>query len=172
MASKQLGKLRQWAGEVILSRDKTTLSEEFQELEKDIELRRDGALKLLAASEAYQYTLSKKKKIDALEDSEKMLPIDTLGIVMIVHGEEFGEESAFGSSLVKLGRAHCKVATLQEAYALTLRDTFLASLEKFTDDIKELSYDAAVAKYEKLKSGKKEKEKREAEDEMERARDR
>lgn len=38
---------------------------------------------------------------------------------------------------MKLGRAHCKVATLQEAYALTFKDTFLASIEKFTDDIKE-----------------------------------
>jgi hypothetical protein len=93
------------------------------------------------------------------------------------------------------------VATLQEAYALTFKDTFLASIEKFTDDIKEfeaqrkkldsrrwviytlsrvtiiylwnrLSYDASVAKFEKLKGGKKEKEKREAEDEMERARQR
>jgi hypothetical protein len=38
---------------------------------------------------------------------------------------------------VKLGRAHCKVATLQEAYALTLKDTFLASMDQFKEDIKE-----------------------------------
>ena len=42
-----------------------------------------------------------------------------------------------GTSLVKLGRAHCKVATLQEAYALTFRDTFLTSIQNFGDDIKE-----------------------------------
>lgn len=48
------------------------------------------------ASDAYQYALSKKKKIEAFEDAEKLLPIDTLGIVMIVHGEEFGDDSAFG----------------------------------------------------------------------------
>ncbi|KAG5637443.1 hypothetical protein H0H81_004552 [Sphagnurus paluster] len=174
----------QWAGEVISSRDKTTLSEEFQGLEKDIELRREGANKLLVASEAYQHALSKKKKNDGLEDADKLLPVDTLGIVMVVHGEEFGDDSAFGTSLVKLGRAHCKVATLQEAYALTLNDTFLASLGKFIEEIKEydtqrkkldsrrLSYDAAAAKFDKLKSGKKEKEKREAEEEMEKARQR
>jgi hypothetical protein len=40
--------------------------------------------------------LSKKKKIEALEDAEKLLPIDTLGVVMITHGEEFSENSAFG----------------------------------------------------------------------------
>jgi hypothetical protein len=38
---------------------------------------------------------------------------------------------------VKLGRAHCKVATLQEAYALTLKDTFLASMDQSKEDIKE-----------------------------------
>jgi len=42
-----------------------------------------------------------------------------------------------GASLVKLGRAHCKVATLQEAFALTFKDTFLASIERFKEEIKE-----------------------------------
>ncbi len=42
-----------------------------------------------------------------------------------------------GNSLVKLGSAHSQIATLQEAYALTFKDTFLASMEKFRDEIKE-----------------------------------
>lgn len=45
-----------------------------------------------------------------------------------------------GTSLVKLGRAHCKVATLQEGYALSFKDTFMAAMEKFTEEITE--YDA------------------------------
>jgi len=46
--------------------------------------------------------------------------------------------SAFeGDALVKLGGAQCKIATLQEAYALTFKDTFLASMEKFRNEIKE-----------------------------------
>lgn len=52
--------------------------------------------RLLVASEAYQHVLSKKKKIESLEDVEKLLPIDTLGVVMITHGEEFSDNSAFG----------------------------------------------------------------------------
>ena len=40
---EKLGKLRQWAGEVIASREKTAVSDELQELEQDIELRRAGA---------------------------------------------------------------------------------------------------------------------------------
>lgn len=38
---------------------------------------------------------------------------------------------------MKLGRAHCKVATLQEAYALTLKDTFMGSMDQFKEDFKE-----------------------------------
>ncbi|KAJ7171660.1 hypothetical protein C8R43DRAFT_1094216 [Mycena crocata] len=181
MAGKQLGKLRQWAGEVISSRDKTTVSDEFKELEKDVELRRDGAQRLFAASEAYHKHMAKKKDNVALDDAEKLLPIDTLGIVMIIHGEEFGQDSPFGNSLVTLGRAHCNVAKLQETYAQSFHDSFIASLVRFADDIKDyealkkklesrrLSYDAATAKHEKLKNGKKEKERNDAQEEMQRA---
>ncbi|TFK69203.1 BAR-domain-containing protein [Pluteus cervinus] len=183
MASKQLGKLRQWAGEVISSKDKTIFTDEFRELEQDVELRRAGALRLLLASEGYHHNLSKRKANDALLD-EKLLPLDTFGVVMCMHGEEFGDDSVYGTSLVNLGRAHCKVATLQEAYALTLQDTFVASLKKFGEDVKvydqqrkklesrRLTYDSAVTKFEKLKGSKKEKERREAEEEMERAKER
>lgn len=52
---------------------------------------------------------------------------------------------------MKLGRAHCKVATLQEAYALTFKDTFLASIEKFTEDIKE--YEVQRKKLDSRRSG-------------------
>ncbi|KAJ7714733.1 hypothetical protein B0H16DRAFT_1617851 [Mycena metata] len=181
MAGKQLGKLRQWASEVISSQERTTVSEEFKELEKDVELRRDGAQRLFLASEAYHKNLAKKKDNGALDDTEKLLPVDTLGIVMIIHGEEFGQDSPFGNSLVTLGRAHCKVAKLQETFAQSFSDSFMASLVRFSEDIKDyealrkklesrrLSLDAASAKYEKLKSSKKEKERMEAEEEMHRA---
>jgi ABC-type tungstate transport system permease subunit len=108
------------------------------------------------ASEGYHHILSKKKASDSLTETDKLLPIDTLGLVMISHGEEFGPDSSFGEflkttandyteknwiflgrALVKLGRAHCKVATLQEAYALTLKDTFLTSMDQFKEDIKD-----------------------------------
>ncbi|KAG1849514.1 hypothetical protein F4604DRAFT_1810811 [Suillus subluteus] len=184
MASRQLGKLRQWAGEKISSRDKTIVTDEFKDIEQDIELRKEGILKLQAAAEDYQHVLSKKKESTVAQETEKLVPLDALGIVMISHGEEFGDDSAFGTSLVKLGRAHCKVATLQEAYALTFQDTFITSCQNFVQDIKDyehqrkklesrrLSYDAAITKLDKIKSSKKEKEKerREAEDELQRSR--
>ncbi|EGO02912.1 hypothetical protein SERLA73DRAFT_165839 [Serpula lacrymans var. lacrymans S7.3] len=176
MASKQ------WAGEKIYSRDKTVIADEFKELEQDIDLRKEGLLRMQTVSEVYHRALSKKKESAAAHETEKLMPIDALGIVMITHGEEFGEDSEYGTSLVKMGRAHCKVATLQEAYALTFNDTFISSCQKFGDDIKDyehqrkklesrrLSYDAAITKAEKLKSSKKEKDKKEAEEELQRCR--
>ncbi|KIK92147.1 hypothetical protein PAXRUDRAFT_147950, partial [Paxillus rubicundulus Ve08.2h10] len=174
----------QWAGEKISSRDKTIVVDELKELEQDVELRKQGIIRLQAASEDYHHALSKKKESPASGEAEKLIPLDALGIVMVTHGEEYGDDSAFGISLVKLGRAHCKIATLQEAYALTFQDTFVASCENFGQDIKDyehqrkkldsrrLSYDAAVSKLEKIKGSKKEKDKdrREAEDELQRCR--
>ncbi|KAG6839857.1 hypothetical protein H0H93_004987, partial [Arthromyces matolae] len=52
-------------------------------------------LRLLAASEAYQHTLAKKKRTETFDDSEKLMTIDRLGIVMVIHGEDFGNESVF-----------------------------------------------------------------------------
>ena len=42
-----------------------------------------------------------------------------------------------GSSLVKLGQAHCKIALAQEALALTLQSSYLESLEASSEEIKE-----------------------------------
>jgi len=52
--------------------------------------------RLMLASETYQHALSKKKEFDGHEDAENMLPVDILGVVMIQHGEQFGDDSYFG----------------------------------------------------------------------------
>jgi hypothetical protein len=50
------------------------------------------------ATEAYQRSLSKKKLNEALDEAEKLLAIDVLGVVMIVHGEEYAGDSVYGES--------------------------------------------------------------------------
>lgn len=54
------------------------------------------ASRLLGAAEGYHHVLTKKVACEPLEDSDKLLPIDALGIVMITHGEEFPHDSDFG----------------------------------------------------------------------------
>lgn len=44
-----------------------------------------------------------------------------------------------GQSLGKLGRAHCKIAQLQEEYAQTFEETFLASLTVMKEVVKDYS---------------------------------
>lgn len=51
---------------------------------------------LHATSSEYHYFLNRKRQSEAVEDAEKPLPVDALGVVMIRHGEEYGEDSAFG----------------------------------------------------------------------------
>ena len=52
---------------------------------------------LLAASNAYHHGLSKKRECaQFLDDPAEYLPIDALGMAMILHGEDFPEDSAFG----------------------------------------------------------------------------
>ncbi|KAG9033766.1 hypothetical protein FRB95_014254 [Tulasnella sp. JGI-2019a] len=172
MASKQLGKLKQWAGEVVSS-NKTTLTDEFRELQNDVELRRSGVERIHAASEAYHHAIVKKIEIEG--ESDKVFPIAALGLVLISHGNDFGAEAAFGQSLGKLGRAHCSIAQLQEDYAQAFEDTFLTSLTTLREVVKDysaqrkkldsrrLTLDAAISKAAKAK---KEKEKKEAEEEL------
>ena len=54
-------------------------------------------------SDNYYRFLSKKKTLDDLpEEPGKLSARDAFGVVMISHGEEFGEDSAFGVSLRRL----------------------------------------------------------------------
>ena len=68
---------------------------------------------------------------------DKLLAVDALGVVMIKHGEEFGDDSAYGRSLVSLGRAHCSIASLQESFAATLDETYISAVRQSEDEIKE-----------------------------------
>ena len=56
--------------------------------------------RLQIVSDNYYRFLSKKKALDDLpEEPGKLSARDAFGVVMISHGEEFGDDSAFGVSL-------------------------------------------------------------------------
>lgn len=97
---------------------------------------------------------------------------------------------------MKFGQGMCRLAALQETQALTFKDSFSASLKMYHDEIKEyhvqrkklesrrfvelrangrslvltilhrLGYDAAISKVERLKNSKKDKDKEEADVEL------
>ncbi|KAI0742424.1 hypothetical protein C8Q80DRAFT_906683 [Daedaleopsis nitida] len=133
------------------------------------------------ASDDFRHYLMKKKISEVVENEEKLMTVDALGVVMIKHGEEFGDDSAYGQCLVNFGRAHCSIASLQESFATTFEETYLTAIRQSEDEIKEyqmqrkklesrrLSYDAVTTQLEKLKHAKKvqEKDREEAEEEYE-----
>ncbi|THH03153.1 hypothetical protein EW145_g6487 [Phellinidium pouzarii] len=180
MASKQLGKLRQWAGEVISSREKTQPSSEFMAIEKDIEVMKGGIEKLHVASTDYLEYISRTAQSEAVVSNDLMMSTEALGVVMIGYGENLGDGGALGRSLSMFGRARCRIAAMQNIYAVTFADTFLMhltrSISEFEDyavrrkklESRRLAYDAAISKAEK--AFKKEKDKKEAEDELQKAR--
>ena len=62
---------------------------------EDLALTHPACCRLYIACEAYHTSISKKIVSDALNEPEKLLPIDALGAVMMVHGEQFPEDSGF-----------------------------------------------------------------------------
>lgn len=174
MASKQLGKLRQWAGEIVSS-NKTTVSEDFKTLEKDVELRLAGVERIFAVSEIYVKAVSKKKEVAGEEKEPKAFPVEGVGLAMINHGQDFGGEAAYGQCLNSMGRGLCKVGQYQEDFSNDVREVWLPTLTNLMDlgqefsaqrkklDSRRLALDAARTK---LAKAKKDKEIKEAEEEV------
>ena len=63
--------------------------------------------RLVYAAEGFAHFLAKKKANEAIDSGEKLLPIDTLGVAQITHGEEFESEYGECSCFVKVRRAGC-----------------------------------------------------------------
>ncbi|KIO26365.1 hypothetical protein M407DRAFT_7859 [Tulasnella calospora MUT 4182] len=171
MASKQLGKLRQWAGEIVSS-NKTTVSEDFKTLEKDVELRLVG---LFAVTEVYVKAVSKKVEVPGEEKEPKAFPVEAVGTAMINHGQDFGGEAAYGQCLNSMGRGLCKLGQYQEDFSNDVRETWLPTLSNLMDlgeefsaqrkklDSRRLALDASRTK---LSKAKKDKEIKDAEEEV------
>ncbi|KAG0139552.1 hypothetical protein CROQUDRAFT_54545 [Cronartium quercuum f. sp. fusiforme G11] len=170
--NKRIGKLKQWTGEKLGGQQKTELSEDFQSLEQDVDLRKAGVDRLYSVSKEYSKHLTKKIEAEGT-DTGKVLPVDALGLVFANHGDEFGNDSAFGQALVAFGKAQQQLANVTANYTEHLNSGWLTSLEKsiaqmaeYTAqrkklDSRRLTYDAMLAKVQKSK-----KEKRDLEDDL------
>ncbi|KAG8927908.1 hypothetical protein FRC02_007603 [Tulasnella sp. 418] len=135
--------------------------------------------RIFNVSEGYHKSISHKKEYEG--ESTKTLAVEALGLAMISHGSDFDPEAAYGQCLGKLGRAHCRIAQLQEDFAQTFYDTWLGSIALVRDTMREynaqrkklesrrLTFDAARTKLEKAK---KEKDRKDAEEEFKLAKSR
>lgn len=114
-ALKQLGKVTQWTNEKVFSGEKTQLSDDFTDFEKDIELRRLGVERLHATSFPFFQQVTKVKQTadpfpPAGSKKDKILLTEALGLVMIDYGGDVGD--TYGDGLAKYGRARCKLAVV------------------------------------------------------------
>ncbi|WWC70729.1 uncharacterized protein I206_104680 [Kwoniella pini CBS 10737] len=160
-ALKQLGKVTQWTNEKVFSGEKTNLSSEFTDFEKEIDVRRIGIERLHATSLPFYNQLIKvKPTTDPFpppgSGKDKITYTEALGLVMIDYGDEIGEE--YGDGLSKYGRARCRLAAAQEDFSAKLGDGYIAGMEAALSAVNEykalrkkldsrrLALDAAISK--------------------------
>ncbi|KAK4670063.1 uncharacterized protein QC763_208420 [Podospora pseudopauciseta] len=158
---KKFDRAFQWAGEKMGSEAKTTMSDDFKQLEMEMALRFEGMERLQRSMN--QYVKWVGRRVEAAEDREKGLPAAYLGRTMVAHGEEFQPDSDFGNCLITMGRANERVSAIQEAYVGEATTTWLESLERSLAMMKEyqaarkklenrrLAYDASISKSQKAK---------------------
>ncbi|GJD03332.1 BAR domain-containing protein [Colletotrichum higginsianum] len=159
--TKKFDRAFQWAGEKMGSESKTGQTDEFRNLEMEMQLRYDGMERLQKSTNTYVKWIARRG--EAFEDKEKGLPIAFVGRMMISHGEEFEPDSEFGACLLSLGRTNERLAGIQESYASDVTDNWLVSVERSLAMMKEyqaarkklesrrLAYDASISKMQKAK---------------------
>ena len=159
--TKKFDRAFQWAGEKMGSEAKTTMSDDFKQIETEMALRFDGMDRLQKSMSLYVKWLG--RRCDSSDDKEKSLPVSFLGRTMVAHGEDFQADSEFGNSLIALGHANERVAVIQETFVAEATTTWLESLDRSVAMMKEyqaarkklesrrLAYDASITKMQKAK---------------------
>jgi len=159
--TKKFDRAFQWAGEKMGSESKTGQTDEFRNLEMEMQLRYDGMERLQKSTNTYVKWIARRG--EAADDKEKGLPIGFVGRMMISHGEEFEPDSEFGACLLSFGRTNERLAGIQENYAADITDNWLISVERSLAMMKEyqaarkklesrrLAYDASISKMQKAK---------------------
>ena len=139
---------------------KTSVSDDFKNLEIEMGLRQEGMEKMQKSMNIYMKAISKRAEV---EDKEKALPVAYLGATMITHGEDFELNSEFGQCLTTFGKTQERIARVQETYIADATSSWLESLERSLVQMKEyqaarkkletrrLAYDTSLAKMQKAK---------------------
>ncbi|KNE54147.1 hypothetical protein AMAG_00145 [Allomyces macrogynus ATCC 38327] len=171
--AKNLGKLKQWTNEKLGSVSKTDFTQEFRDLEKRTETRREVMEKMAMIAEQYVATHEPKAiggivaTASAVAGAEaKQIPLAALGASMLHLGTMLGDESMFGHDLVVTGEALDKVGAWQNAFVNRMHTNYLSILEEYVGESKKyselrrklesrrLDYDAKLNKMQKAKKEK------------------
>ncbi|WPH00704.1 Hypothetical protein R9X50_00353400 [Acrodontium crateriforme] len=160
IVNKKFDRLKQWGRERMGGEVKTDTSDEFKNLEVEMQLRQDGMERMQRSTNAYVKSISKR---DQGDEKEKQLPIAFMGSTMISHGDDFEPDSEFGQCLALFGRANERIARMQETYCSNATSSWLESTERSLIQMKEyqaarkklqqrrLAFDTASTKMQKSK---------------------
>lgn len=125
--TKRIDRIKQWTSEKLGQEQKTQESDEFKELEYEINMRYEGTERLHQSMSIYVRNLAKRRELDELD---KASPIDILGQAMSIYGEEFVAESTYGQAMSRLGAANQKLAKTQEIFVDRIQRNFMEGIEK------------------------------------------
>lgn len=77
------------------------------------------------------------RRCDAFEDRNRNTPIAQFGNSMVAHGEDFEQDSEFGTLLCSVGQANQRIAELQAGYLNHANSAWAEHLERNVAMMKE-----------------------------------
>ncbi|XP_020776510.1 endophilin-A3a isoform X2 [Boleophthalmus pectinirostris] len=149
---KQFHKASQLLSEKISGAEGTKLDEDFQEMERKIEVTNKSVLDLLSKTTEYlQPNPASRAKLNMLNTVSKIRgQVKTtgypqaeglLGDCMLRYGHELGEDSVFGLSLVDMGEAMRQMADVKDSLDINVKQNFIDPLQHLQDkDLKEIMH--------------------------------
>ena len=125
--SKKFNQLKQWTGEKIGNVDRTRYPEDYKQLEMETESRREGVDNILQAMNLYVRG----------EEGRKSTPIARLSKTVLQQGKMHGDDSAYGSLMIKMGTGLDHISTHQNDFANNAKHGILSELETLSENMKE-----------------------------------
>ncbi|XP_034640581.1 endophilin-A3 [Trachemys scripta elegans] len=149
---KQFHKASQLFSEKISGAEGTKLDEEFQEMERKIDVTSKAVAELLSKSTEYlQPNPAYRAKLGMLNTMSKIRgQVKTtgysqteglLGDCMLRYGRELGEDSTFGNALLDVGESMKQMAEVKDSLDINVKQNFIDPLQLLQDkDLKEIGH--------------------------------
>ncbi|KAG4305771.1 hypothetical protein PORY_000681 [Pneumocystis oryctolagi] len=152
MIQKKIGRLGQWTKEKVRivfteAEQPTQATEEFKELELEMQTRQEGGSYAGTGTEKLYSALClwMKSMVSHQEDGRHTL-MDIFSRALLGFGEKLSPGSAYGQGLLEYGEAHKEMSKAQEHFVKSVSSTVLDSIERSLVQFKD--YQAARRKLE------------------------
>ncbi|XP_030045481.1 endophilin-A3 isoform X1 [Microcaecilia unicolor] len=149
---KQFHKASQLLSEKISGTEGTKLDDDFQEMEKKIDLTSKAVAELLSKTTEYlQPNPAYRAKLGMLNTMSKIRgQVKTtgypqteglLGDCMLRYGRELGDDSAFGNAMMDTGESMKQMAEVKDSLDINVKQNFIDPLQSLQDkDLREIMH--------------------------------